>query len=141
MAWLPAVQALKSHLADQYSDLTLTWDGEEFNPPSGNAWVLGRFISGNVDIRGVGTPGQTLYLQDGLLHLLIHTPKHAGMEPAYKIADRIGAILLQQTIPAPAMPDYVRTDTPRVDDDVATDLKGTFAVTLLSTPFTFYHYR
>jgi hypothetical protein len=141
MAWLPAIQAVRAHLEAEYSGVTVAWDGEEFDPPARMAWVLARFVAGDNAIRGVGTPGQTLYERDGLLHLFIHTPKHSGQEPAAKIADALAAVFLRVQIAAPAAPDYVRFEPSRVDTDVATHRDGAYDVTLLSVPFSFFHFR
>lgn len=148
MAFAPAMAALRSRMETSVDDLPLAFDGEAFDRPSpARPWALVRFVGGAAGIRGVGVPSSRLVEQDGLMHVLVLVPMGAGAAAGAAIADAIGAHFYHVELAAPAAPDFVRTGSPRVDRDVAFDLvrdeadRGAYDVTLLSVPFTFYHFR
>lgn len=139
MTWAPAIMALRAHIKTNVTFPPLAWQNESFIKPKG-PWALVRFIGGANGWRATGTGNTALYAHDGLVHVLIHMPRNSGVERAAQLADSIGAYLKTAKIAAPSDPNYVRTDAPRVDHDVAENLDGIYDVTLLSVPFTYYHF-
>lgn len=140
MAIYPAEAALKDYIDTQVTEFTVLYEKERGSRPDNMPWILVRFVGGSDGIRGIGSEEQ-LREQDGLVHFLIHIPKNAGQLRASYISDTIAGKFLKLNLPAPADPDYLRTEPARVDHDVAVETEGSFDVTLLSVPYTFYHFR
>lgn len=142
MAIGPAMAALKAYAEANLTELPVAFNREGFTPPPELApWALIRVISGLTGIIGVGTPGSRLIEQDGLLHILVHVKKGTVWERGAALADNIAARFETIQLPAPANPEYVRTQIARVDPNVADDNRDQYDVILVSVPFVLYQFR
>lgn len=140
MALAPAVTALRAKAKEVVTFLPVVSESEDYKPPRA-PWCLIEIVGGDNPIRGVGVKGDTLYGQEGLIRAFVHVPKGSGEDVGLGLADQIGEALMRLKIAAPAAPDYVETEQPRVDDGVSFDTRGVYAVTMVTIPFTFWHRR
>lgn len=137
----PAFTAIRSYVTTGYTGLTLRWQNEPVpaEHKAGQAYIEVEIIGGRNAIRAFSVPGNRLFIHPGLIRFYIMAPMLRGMDEALATADTLSALMERKEIPAPVVPQMVRTLDFSTFDDVASDEFGNFSVLLASVAFDFYY--
>ena len=135
-----AVAAMRARFESAWTATPVAFQNEPFdkpNPPS--PWVYFEVLGNQSEIRGAGTPGDNIWLDEG--HILIHVfvPVNSGDAQARAHAVAAGEIFRAAGFYNDGQGSIVRTAAPRVDGGgTASDDGNWFRMTCV-IPFEYYH--
>lgn len=142
----PAITAIKAQMAAQFTAWPVRWPNERLAAPvssggypvdaEGNArpFVEAEVIGGQNRIRGVGAPGQRLWIHPGLIRVYIAVPNGTGTDEAQVKADLIAAAFERKEFGS-----LVRCHDASIFDGVAGFEEGNYYALMLSIDFEFYY--
>jgi len=141
-----AFDAIKAQLAaPNYAALPVLWVEEYAAPPTGPdggmvPWVLAEVLFGPRDTHP-GKAGARLKLQVGVLRCFVHVPKGSGAGVGLPLADELTAALDLKDLSTSEPGELVRLENASAitGDDIASDLRGVYDITLVSVPFQYFH--
>lgn len=142
----PAITAIKAQMAAQFTAWPVRWPNERFDGPvssggypvdeQGNAlpFVEAEVIGGRNRLRGVGVPGQRLWIHPGLIRAYVAVPSGSGTDEAQAKADLIAAAFERKEFGS-----LVRCEDASVFEDVAGFEEGMYYALMVSIVFEFYY--
>lgn len=147
MSLAAAITAIKARMASGFTDWPVCWPNEAFSgdvdsggkpvDTDGNpkAFVECEVIGGNARLQGVGTVGQRLTIQPGLIRAYLAVPAGTGTDDLNTKADAIAALFNRAEFGS-----TVRCQDASIAGDVFADTDGNYAMTMVSIPFDFYFF-
>lgn len=141
----PAVSAIKSYVAANYSTLPLRWTNENWphhrNPQDQNeAFIEAEIIGGKEYLAGFSKPGSRLFIHPGMIRFYIAAPQGEGMDDAIATADVFANFMQRTEFGRDEVNGRtVRTFDFSVYDGIATLDEGNYSVLMCSVEFDFYY--
>ena len=142
----PAVDAIKAHLAAGFTAWPVLVADEGFDPSvqldtagkpidsSGNKvpWIELRIVGGKNQMRGVGLPGQRLFVHPGIIYLHLAAPDGTAPADVRAKADQLSTLFERRQFGS-----TVRTEDASTNAGIAGFTDGEYTVTSVSIPFDF----
>jgi hypothetical protein len=137
----PAKTAIRSYIEAGFTTAPLVWPNEAHDLPATPAAFVAIEVQGvSNSIRGVGQPGNRLFIHGGLILANVYVPFSVGSKAGDDLADAIGLLLTRRDIAAPSVPQVVRTEDPTVHDGELGDEDGNYWRVSVAVPFDFYYF-
>ena len=139
-----AVAAIKTRLAANWATTPIGYPNGDA-PASRNAsgvpqaWVLAEIVGAGSDIHGTGTPGDRVWLYDGLIHAHVFVPKGTGDATARQYAVTLGEIFRNAEFYTDTPGHAVRCWAPRVDGGGDGSDDGLWFRVTMTVPFEYWH--
>lgn len=111
MSFHQAVADIRARMAANWAATPIAYANEPFAPPEPpSPWVFFEVVEGASMLRGIGKPGERLYIYTGLIQAHVYVPAGSGETLARQYADAIGEIFRAKQFGS-----TVRTNVPNVD--------------------------
>ena len=137
----PAKTAIRSYIEAGFTTAPLVWPNEAHDLPATPAAFVALEVQGiSNSIRGVGQPGNRLFIHGGLILANVYVPFSVGSKAGDDLADAIGLLLTRRDIAAPSVPQVVRTEDPTVHAGELGDDDGNYWRVSVAVPFDFYYF-
>jgi len=139
-----AVAAIQQRLRDNWTATPIAFqNGAEPGTTDVNGnpvpWVYCEVLNTGSEIRGIGTPGDHVWLYFGLIHLHVFVPVGSGDALAQTYAVQLGEIFRAAGFYSDGTGNIVRTISPQTDGgDTASD-DGLWWRVTCTVPFEFYY--
>lgn len=141
MSFAAAVTAIRATLAAGFTALPIKLPNEKARQADIAAgFVVLEVLGGENRIHTAGKPGERLFLHAGDILASIFTPSGAGADAGLAHADTIGALFQRTDIPAPTVPQIVRTEDPSVGAGEEGDENGRYFRVTVSIPFDHFYF-
>lgn len=144
--WAGAAQAIEDRLRAQWSDTPIAvQNGKDFPKADADGtlkpWVYLEIEGAGSTQRGVGAPGNQLWVDDGLIAVHVFVPVGKGAAKARQIASAVGEIYRAARFYDDVEGYFVRTFAPHVDGGGSGDDDGLWWRVSVSVPFEFWYRR
>lgn len=145
MTFQPAKTAIRKLITENFTAIPASRhsypNDDQFKLPSPPAHWLRVEVQGTENrVHSVGSPGNRLFLHDGIAWLHVFAPFGTGEDEAGAFADQLGTLLQRRDIPAPTVPQIVRTEDPSVNPGERDSENGNWYRISVSVPFQFFYF-
>jgi hypothetical protein len=141
MSFGPARTAIKAYIIAGFSSAPISWENEQFVLPSHPTAFVRIEISGVSNlVTTTGEPGNNMFTHTGVIFAYCFTLVGIGASAGDTIADAISVLLQRKEIPAPTVPQCVRTRDPEVRGSASDEEDGNYYRTDVVVPFDFYYF-
>lgn len=138
-----AVAAIKARMAENWTTTPVVYqNAANAYDPSANtqaAWVYFEVIGSSSGLRGVGTPGDHVWLYRGFIAAHVFVPINTGTEIAQQYAVNIGEIFRAKGFYEAGNGAQVRTWSPRTDGGESDADDGNWWRVTCTIPFEYFH--
>jgi hypothetical protein len=137
----PAKAAIRAFLEAGFDDAPLVWPNETHTLPATPTAFVAVEVQGAINaIRGIGDPGNRLFIHGGVILAHVFVPFGIGQSAGDDLADAIGLLLTRKDIAAPTLPQVVRTEDPSLRDGELGSDDGNYWRVSVVVPFDFYYF-
>lgn len=134
-----ALAAIRSRLEANWTATPITFQNENQDPPSGDAWINLEVVGTGSGIMTTGKAGDRAWAYDGLIHAHVFVPFGWGAAPAFEHAVALGEIFRAAKFYDETAGHCVRTLSPMVDGGGSGDDDGNWFRVTMSIEFTYWH--
>lgn len=141
-----ALAAIEARLAASWTTTRILYpnaDPDQPWPPVRDNGSLAPWVYAEIDcddvVAYVGTPGNRVHIDEGVIRLTVFVPKGEGRDDARSYAVSLGEIFRDQQFYADEAGVCVRSLTPRIDGGIAQSDDGSWFTMTVSIDFEFYH--
>ncbi len=137
----PARAAIRAFIETGFTALPMVWPNERAPMNSTpTAFVAVEVMGAGNTIKGIGQPGNRLFIHVGVIMAHIFVPFGTGSAAADSHAEALAGLLTRKDIPAPTAPSMVRTEDASSYDGELGSEDGNYWRVTVSVPFDFYHF-
>lgn len=142
--YVGALAAIKSRLLENWTATPVGFINEtspETTDENSNPapWVLAEIVSSGSTGPSMGTPGNQIYIYEGLIKLHVFVPAGSGIETGFTHAVALGEIFRNKLFYDETPGYYVRTWTPRIDEGDASSDDGLWFGVTATINFEYWH--
>ncbi|NGP18920.1 hypothetical protein [Devosia aurantiaca] len=143
-----AKAAIRQRLVDLWTATPIAFQNEKPEgewPPvdadgfASDAWVLLEVEATRSAMRGAGSPGQQIWVDEGFIYVHVFVPTGSGDQMASQHATAIGELFRGAVFYRETPGCYVRTWAPRIDGGGSGDDNGNWFRITMSVPFEYWH--